>query len=141
MTHIPEGMDGSSAWLAVIARTSATQNTVVHPRYRAVPDAANRYPGDRKVTPMKHPGKRKARTSDNVHPSVSRVAAENNNRLPVHAGPLYIALTMSPPGPDEARVPVGCAWASNSCPYNVILFILINIWKCDPAVSLTVSPI
>ncbi|SJL18287.1 uncharacterized protein ARMOST_21872 [Armillaria ostoyae] len=133
MTHVPVGMDGSSARLADTARTSATQDTIIHPPYKAVPDAADRYPVDKKVTPMKHPGKRKARTSDNAHPSASSVATENSNRLPVPAGPLYPS-AMYPTGPDERRVPIGCAWASNSCPYDVVLFILINIWKRDPAV-------
>ncbi len=84
-------MDGPSAWLMVIAHTSATQDPVIHPPYRAIPDMANQYPGDRKVIPIKYPGKRKTCMLDNVYPSVSRVAAENH-RLPVHAGPLYIGL-------------------------------------------------
>ncbi len=106
--------------------TSTTQDTIIHSPYKAVSDAVNRYPVDRKVTPMKHPGKGKTRMSDNAHPSVSRVAAENNKRLLVPMGPLCLTLAMFPPGPDEEGVPVGCTWACNSCPYDMILFILIK---------------
>ncbi len=76
----------------------------------------------RNITPMKVPGKRKCRHSnEGVNDDARRKDTESG-----HTELMQVTRTHSD------SVPAGCTWASNSCPYDSILFVLANAWKSKP---------
>ncbi len=86
----------------------------------SLPNSSNDLPGvPRKVTPMKASEKRKGRASD----TFDLKQTMSDKRAAITTGPVV--------HPSSTNIPVGCKWSNNSCAYDVVLFVLYNLWTCD----------
>ncbi|SJL08155.1 uncharacterized protein ARMOST_11518 [Armillaria ostoyae] len=81
----------------------------------------------RNITPMKVPGKRKGRQSDEGANDLTHMKIKESDSL---ASTDRYRSTIS----SVDQVPAGCLWASNSCPFDSIMFILANVWDRCPIV-------